>query len=413
MARLSQLAVTRAKLPLVKLLSYQAAIEIIDKATTPTETIEIHLEETLGLFLASPLIAKLDSPRFDNSAVDGYALPRKAQKGDKFAVIGEARAGEPSHPQLEAAQALRVFTGAPVPKSVQAIAMQEDVRRDGSSMTLEATIGLGQGIRRAGEDFHAGQTLAATGAQVTPPLIGLAAASGNSTIAVHRKPKVAIITCGNELRPISENLQPGQIPNSNQPALSAALRSIGLDTTFYHVADDQAQTDREVVEALRSHDVLITTGGVSVGDYDLLKASFAKACVEEKFWRLAIKPGMPTYFGTSGEKLIFGLPGNPVAALVTYFLFARPALLKQLGAPTPWPKAKAAKFNGQAEKKEGRLEFMRGCLEDDGSVTASTGRGSHISSSLVGANCLILFPIDKIELHEGEAVEVIPLDWSI
>lgn len=397
---------------MVKLLSFEAAVEIIDHATIPAQTVSISLEEAVGHFLAAPLVAKLDSPRFDNSAVDGYGLPGAAQVGDSYTIIGEAKAGEASNQQLSVGQALRIFTGAPVPLSVQAIVMQEDVTLDGASMSLNANVHLGEGIRKAGEDFRAGEAMAMDGFQVTPPLLGLAAASGNADLTVFQKPRVALMTCGNELRPVTETLRQGQIPNSNQPALSAALSSLGLNCTLVHVGDDQAGADRAVGEALSNHDVLITTGGVSVGDYDLMKASFANAGVDEKFWRVAIKPGMPTYFGTLGDKLVFGLPGNPVAALVTFYLFARPALLKQIGAPNPWPAPTKAKFEGSAEKKAGRLEFMRGWLKD-GSVTSSPSRGSHLSSSLVGADCLILFPADKKELRTGGSVEVISLDWSL
>ncbi len=396
----------------MQIVSYQSAIETIQRATNSLDVVELELRLTIGHFLAEPLVARLDSPRFDNSSVDGYGLSEPLVAGQVLEVVGEIKAGEKSPVAVGPGLALRVFTGAPLPTSVLAVAMQEDVICEDGRLTLELGCEEGANIRRAGDDFKAGQTLAETLSEVTPALIGLAAASGNAHLKVFRKPRIAILSCGNELLPVGEPMKEGHIPNSNLPALGAALDALAFEWSGVHINDTQEATDKAVSEALSKCDVLITTGGVSVGEYDLVKESFRRAGVEQGFWRVAIRPGMPTFFGTRGRQLIFGLPGNPVAALVTFFLFARPSLFKMMGAPKPWPTPRRAVFKGTAEKEVGRLEFMRGWLDANGKVQASSGRASHISSSLIGANCLILFPAETSRIMDGQKVDVLPLGWN-
>jgi molybdopterin molybdotransferase len=218
------------------------------------------------------------------------------------------------------------------------------------------------------------------------------------------------MTTGSELFDLSLPLTPARIYDSNIFGLAAAAEDLVTDVKSYHVSDKPEKL-REMTMHAMVGDVVVTSGGVSVGDHDLVKEELERWEVTRQFWKVAIKPGKPLYFGTQGQKLIFGLPGNPVSALVTFALFVRPAILKRMGHPNPWSPPCKARFNGRVTKKAGRTEFLRGHHSDDG-VRSLEGQGSHQLATLAEANCLIVFPAEAEYLEDGGSVSVIPLDWA-
>jgi molybdopterin molybdotransferase len=376
-------------------ITYQEAIRIIDEHTQVIGSCSRSISASTGHYLGEDLLALCDSPPFDNSAVDGYGRRLSDLATTELQLAGEVKAGDPPGLAVAAGQCVRIFTGAPVPADVAAVTMQEDVERAGDVVRFLEPSKPGDHIRRAGSDFRSGDALVKSGTLMTPPLAGLAISAGHLLIKCLHKPRVGLITTGDELVPAGERLLPGQIYNSNEGALSDALSTLAERTKKLHWPDNPLDYFFEAFA--QDQDVVITCGGVSVGDYDFLKEEFAKAGVEQHFWGVAVKPGKPIYFGTKGRTLIFGLPGNPVSALVTF--------------PNAWPKPTRARFEGEARKKPERMEFLRGKMSADGAVALS-GQNSHQLAALAAANCLIHFPLESSKLKSGDIVDVTPLNWS-
>jgi molybdopterin molybdotransferase len=392
------------------LIEYAEAIERVRAHCLPLPAETVALSSGEGRFLAEDVRARLASPAFDNSAVDGFAL---GTGEGRFRIVAAVRAGSGTPPVLGAGQAVRIYTGAPVPAGTNAIAMIEDCQVDGD--TVLPTAG-GDHIRGQGEDYAEGATIAYAGDLISPPLAALLASAGAAEIAVHRLPRVTLLTSGDELVPVGAPLGEGKIYNSNAIALDAALRAIGISPVPIHVADDLSAVRQSVEGLLSQCDVLISCGGISVGEHDHLKAAFQAAGVEEVFWRASIKPGKPIFFGARGKQLVFGLPGNPVSSLVTFFLFARPALLSLMGCRTPFTKVEQATLSARVSKEAGRTEFRRGALTSKGgrmSVAPAVGEGSHLLLGTGHANCLFIFSAASECMEAGERVDVLPLKWGL
>ncbi len=302
-------------------------------ASTPSlgsETVPV--EAALDRILAEDLRATGEVPPFACSAMDGYAVhPGAANR--TLRVIGESRAGRGFDGELRDGEAVRISTGAAVPSGATAVIRQEDVRLNASAIQTLAPTGEGENVRGPGEDMREGMTVLSAGTHMGAAELAAAVAAGAAALKVGRRPRIAILCTGDELRSPGEPLGPGEIHNSNAPMLSAlATRCGALATPSAILGDDRAATVAALGEALEGHDVLVVSGGVSVGPHDHVKPALAALGVEEGFWRVALQPGKPTWFGTRGERLVFGLPGNPVSAAVTFSLFTRPALLAMQGA---------------------------------------------------------------------------------
>ncbi|HVT11279.1 MAG TPA: gephyrin-like molybdotransferase Glp [Fimbriimonadaceae bacterium] len=392
------------------MISYEEAIRIVDSLCHPLDAVSRRPSHAGGYALAEDLYAKCASPPFDNSAVDGYGRRLEDLEAGELRLCGEVKAGDDGLLSVPPGHAVRIFTGAPIPSGIAAVGMQEDCReKDGAVRFLE-TSHRGDHIRPAGSDFAAGQLLLKKGEILNPASIGLAISGGHLTVKTLWRPRVTILTTGNELVPPGEELGPGQIYNSNEGALSAALEPLSGVTRTLHVGDDLEQLKFLLPAILQDSDVVLTCGGVSVGEYDFLKEAFAACGVEQRFWQVAIKPGKPVYFGTWGRSLVFGLPGNPVSALVTFYLFVRPALLKLSGRIDEWSSPIQARFEGESHKKGGRMEFLRGVLAD-GQAREAGAQGSHQLAALAAANCLVHFPREAERLRTGDKVEVTPIEW--
>ena len=376
---------------------------------------QVCLQSLLGRVLAEPLVTTVDMPRFDNSAVDGYgvtATDAVRQGSISLQLVGEAVAGGDAEFIVRDGETARVLTGAPIPAGVDAVVMQEDVEVAGESISITGPVVEGANIRRRAEENAAGDRVMDSGAVCTPPVISLIACAGHSSASVYRKPRVGILTTGDELVEPGESLQAGQIYASNVFGLTAALDALGTESVLaLHVRDDPDATCDAVWQALEQCDVIVTSGGVSVGSRDFLRAAFERCGVDQHIWGVAVKPGQPFFFGSKGHCLVFGLPGNPVSVMVTYFVFARPALLRIMGTEQV-ESEHFAELTDPIEARGGKTEFVRGFMKG-GSVEPLSARGSHMSGGLANANCLIHVPPDETHLRAGSKVRCTPLNWSL
>ncbi len=399
-----------------------ALAQVISRARAmPVESVPIH--RALGQVLAGDVVAPFPIPPFSSSAADGYAVRLRDVAGATakhpvtLRLAAEVQAGDPAPARLKPVQAIRIYTGAPVPPGVDAIVMQERVQRSGGFVTFVSAVRKGDNIRRRGAEFRKGRTVLRRGIPVTPPVLGLLATLGCRHVRVYRKPRVAIVITGNELRSPGRALPDGAIYDSNSPALAASLAAVGLPPVLKLRARDSSREIRAAfVRALAAADVVISAGGVSVGDHDLVRDVCHSIGIRQVFWRVAIKPGKPNFFGTKGKKLCFGVPGNPVAALLSFQLLVRPALLAMMGTTSGTALRLTARMEVGAAKKAGRAEFLRATLRKDeqGELLAKPVRGqdSHMLGGLATADCLVHFPERASELKAGEKVTVTLLQWS-
>ena len=372
----------------------------------PLGTERVPLRSLGGRTFASDLVCPFDVPHFDNSQVDGYAY-RTSDAGPRR-LVGESAAGGAVPPRVGNGEAVRIFTGAPLPEGADAVAMQEDCAVEDGFVSVHEE---GDHIRRRGEEIAAGTTFNLRGRLATPPLVGLAASFGIGMPEAVRRPFVAIVGTGDELVPPGLPLRPGQVYASNLDALETAVRAVGGVATSRLVGDDPIATRAALSDVLESAvTVLITVGGVSVGEHDLVRPTLASLGVEERLWRVAMKPGKPFYFGTLGEKPVFGLPGNPVSALVTFLTLVRPALRKMLGMIDAEEET-TVHLGAAIRRKDLRHEFVRATLRG-GVATPVSAQGSHMQTGLAFADALIHVPDGVSSLDEGDEVTITPLRWG-
>jgi molybdopterin molybdotransferase len=376
--------------------------------TLASETVRV--EDARGRVLAEDLAAAGDVPPFASSAMDGYAVTH-GPAGRTFTLVGESRAGTPSDHTLKPGEAIRISTGGTVPSGATAVARQEDVTRAGDTITVAVELAPGTNIRDSGEDMRAGTRVLPAGTVMASAEIAAAVAAGAGRLAVARRPAVAVLATGDELRAPGEPLGPGQIHNSNGVMLTALADHAGARTQPPgRLPDDFAATETGLAAALEQADVVIVSGGVSVGPHDHVKPALNRLGVRERFWGVALQPGKPTWFGIKDQSLVFGLPGNPVSAAVTFSLFAAPALAVLQGAEPPRPPAPHAALASDVRGNPNREQAIRVRLHHDGDgracVTPNGPQGSHIVSSLVGADALALIPPGSAPLAAGTRVDL-------
>jgi molybdopterin molybdotransferase len=376
----------------------------------PLESSEVAVEEALGRVLAAPVRAADDVPRFANSAMDGYAVTA-GPAGRRLRIVGESRAGHPAAETVEEGTAVRISTGAAMPAGAEGVVPVEQAADEGDHVIVNADVEPGRHVRRPGEDLRAGTVVLEAGTRLSPAELGVAVSAGAATVACGRQPRVIVLCTGDELRPPGAELGPGEIHNSNAVALAGLATRAGADVlAAERVADTREATRDALAGALEQADVLLLSGGVSVGRHDHVRPALAELGVEERFWGVQLQPGKPTWFGQRGAKLVFGLPGNPVSALVTFTLFARPALLALQGGTDD-----AAR--GEAElavpvRRHNREQALRVRLERrDGRVLATPNgpQGSHVLSSMVGADALAMLPPGEGDAPAGFVVSLIAL----
>ncbi len=373
---------------------------------------EVALDRALGRILAADLRAVRALPPWDNSAMDGFAV-RAADLPGTLPVAGIIPAGDPPGRTLAPGTALRIMTGAPVPAGADAVVMRENAEDLGEQVRFAAPVRVGRDIRRAGEDVAPGDLLVAAGAELGPGEIGLLAAQNLARVAVSRRPRVAILSTGDELVPLGTELGPGQIISSNALALAAQVREAGGEPIDRGIArDDRDALVAHMRGALAEADVLVSSGGVSVGDFDHVKEAYAAAGVTMSFWKVAMKPGKPLAFCMAGQVPVFGLPGNPVSSMVGFELFVRPALLAMQGAARASRPELEVVLAAPVRKEPGRAHVLRARLERRGRDLVAhlhARQGSAMMSSMAGVDALVIIASEAGDQPEGARVPALLL----
>ena len=378
-------------------------------------TEKVSISEALGRILSEDIIARRNNPPMDNSAMDGYALKAKdielatAENPIKLEIIEDLAAGYSPKMTIQSGQAVRIMTGAPIPEGADAVIMQEDTERNENSVQVKDKAEIRENIRDAGEDVREGETVIKKGAKLLPAHIGMMAVVGRSSVLVGRRPSVAILSTGDEIKDLDDSLSGPCIYNSNGYMLAAQVKSAGGIPSYLGIARDNEEDLMEKFNWALQCDMVVSSGGVSVGDYDLVKASLKKMGQEMLFWKVAMKPGKPLAFGRIDNVPIFGLPGNPVSSFVSFEQFVRPSIRKMMGASQLGHLLVQAKLTHTVHKKAGRQHFLSAYVKwENGTCTVSPTQeqGSGILKSTVNANGLLIFPLELTEMTKGTEVTV-------
>lgn len=389
-------------------LSIEAARQAVLAEVHPLPTEEVSVQDALGRVLAEDVAAAADVPAFDNSAMDGFAV-RAGAAGRTLRLVGESRAGAPATVAVGDGEAIRISTGAAIPDGADGVLQLERVAADGDEVTLEEDVDAGRNVRPAGDDLRAGDVVLPSGTRLGAAEIGLAVACGRARVTCARVPRVAVLATGDELVAPGSPLGPGQIHETNGLTLAALATQACADVVRATVVRDNEEDTREAIaDALARADVVVLSGGVSVGPHDHVKPALDAQGVREVFWRVALRPGRPTWFGTRGETLVFGLPGNPVSAMVTFLLFARPALAAMQGAAHEAPRI-VARLAEPIPRHPDRDECVRVTLHD-GVATPTGPQGSHQLRSMLRADGLAIVTAGEGNAEVGVEVEVELLD---
>lgn len=411
------------------LLSLDEARTRILAGVVPPGIETVALEEALGRVVAEPVVSRLTLPPWDNSAMDGFAVRAADVDGAAASspvvlrVVGEAAAGHMASVEVQAGTAIRILTGAPLPAGADAVVPLEDTDARPSSVELPSEVAIsvaappGAHIRRAGSDLRAGALLLAAGTVLDAAAIAVAAAGGHGSVTVHRRPRVGVLATGDELVPPGTRPGPAQIPDSNSAGLLAQAREAGADARAFGIARDSLRSVvARLEDAVAWADVVVVSGGVSVGAHDVVRDAFERLGRVE-IWRVAVQPGKPLAFGrTSGSRgvLLFGLPGNPVSSFVTFELFVRPVLRTMAGRSDAWAREVVpARLTDRLAKAPGRRAFLRVRLEprpgEDPPHAArlAGGQGSHVLSALAAADGLAVVPENVDAAEAGSVVDVL------
>ncbi len=392
----------------------QARQALLDAVTPVVGWEMLPIRTALGRVLSRDLVAPFDVPAHDNSAMDGFAVRAADLKAEenRLELVGTAYAGGAFSGQVGPGQAVRIMTGAVLPRGADTVVMQEAARLEGDGVILPAVSRPGQNVRRAGEDLAAGRAALLAGRRVGPAELGLLASLGLAEVAVHRRPRIAFFSTGDELASIGRPLGPGEVYDSNRYTLYGVLSRLGMEVLDLGVVrDDPAALERAFTEAAAEADAILTTGGVSVGEADYIREIMGRLG-EVRFWRIDIKPGRPMAFGRLGDTWLFGLPGNPVAVLVSFYQIVLDALYRLQGLdPLPVRPSFRVPCDSPIRKLPGRREFPRGVLfqaEGEWRVRLSGNQGSGVLRSMTDADCFICLPEDRGNVSPGDLVEVEP-----
>lgn len=397
----------------------QARSEINALATPVSGWRKCALRQALGEVLAEPVISTVNVPPQNNSAMDGYAIRSSDIQTNSFTLkrVGAAFAGTPFSGRVNAGECVRIMTGAVVPADCDTVVMQEDVETDDDLIKIHGQHQAGQNVRSAGEDIAAGAEVLPAGHRLTPADLGLIASLGCGEVIIKRKLRVAFFSTGDELRSIGETLEPGQIYDSNRYTLYGMLTRLNVEVIDMGVVVDDPDTLKQaLLQAAAEADVVITSGGVSVGEADYIKDILAEIG-SVNFWKIAMKPGRPVAYGRINNSVFFGLPGNPVSVMVTFYQFVQQALQKMAGEQTTAPLLYTAVCDNQIHKRPGRFEFQRGILFQDNAgqlkVQTTGAQGSGVLHSMSLANCFILLDSDCAGVDAGQPVIVQPFSGLV
>ena len=387
------------------MISEEEARRRILEAVSPLDQRAVPVSSALDCFAAQDCFARLPLPAFDNSAMDGYAVVASScHKGGRLRVIGEQPAGPDRKLRVGGGEAVRIFTGAPLPQGVDAILMQEDVTPDGTDISVNVDVEAGDFVRRRGCDLAEGQMILSRGERIRSATVALLSSQGFADVIVGSKATAGVISTGDELVKPGEELQPGQIYDSNSALLSALLQRCRVSAiAVEHCRDDRESLGDAIKRGIKNY-VLIISGGVSVGEHDLVKEALRKLGADIEIWRVAIKPGKPFLFGNIGECFVFGLPGNPVSAFVTFLQFVRPAVLRMMGAKDLDLPQVPAKLAVDLTNDGDRPHYIRGKLEH-GRFTPIGRQESHALFGLSQANALLRVAVGQ-SFKADEIVDV-------
>ncbi len=398
--------------------SVQEALDQMMPAFVPLGVERVTLDAARNRYLGEDILARTDLPLFANSSMDGYAVRAVDTDGATpesprvIEVVAESRTGGPTPPPLAPGTAIRIFTGAVVPEGADAVVMQENTSAEGSRVLVRHAVTAGNFVRPRGGDLAQGSIMLALGARLGPGEIGLLAAQRISAVSVFRRPRVAIISTGDELRDVHEPSAPGAIVNSNAYALAALVSDAGAEPVVLPNVPDQMPATLAALRAGLRADVVLTIGGVSVGDYDLVKDAFTELGIEAGFWKVRVKPGKPLIFGRRDTTPVVGLPGNPMSAMVTFEALVRPGLRAMQGDPRPYRVRHLLPLAVPHRHATGRLELARARVASvDGRLTATPLRLQESASlpSWVDVDALLVLAEDRATYDEGEVVPAVYL----
>jgi molybdopterin molybdotransferase len=384
------------------MISITEAENIIKNSSITVETESIELINSVGHYLSEPIFSPLNMPPFSQSAMDGYAI---CGKGNSYTVVGEIKAGATHTHVLKNGEAYRVFTGAMIPENTTSIAKQEIVERLNDSITLTETVKVGTSIRKAGEELQKEDLVLGKGTQLNAAAIGLLSGLGIQNVTVYKKPKITLVITGDELTKQGQELQKGKIYESNSFTLKSALLNLGLESKTQFVKDDYFATKDTINSAIQSSDLVIMTGGISVGDYDFVGEALNELDVEQKFYKINQKPGKPLYYGEKDNTKIFALPGNPAAALTCFYVYVLTAIKTMMGASNPNLIKTKVTLSHNHTKKGDRGHLLKAKLIN-GEVAVHKGQSSAMLSSFVDANCLLHIDSTTNQIKKGSLVDV-------
>ncbi len=396
-------------------LSVTTAQQIVLASVSTLGIETVRLELSLGRVLAEDVHANRDLPPYDVSAMDGFALRSVdlAQVPVALEIIEDIRAGDMPVRTIQSRQCARIMTGAPVPQGADAVIRVEDTSvLAGNTVQINVAVKQGNDIRTRGENMRHHEVVLACGTEITPGVIGILATVKCRKMEVYRRPSVAILSTGDELEGLDEPVDPNKIPDANSHALMAQVQALGIEPVMLGIARDDPGELREFLQRGLKYDVLLVSGGTSVGVHDYVRPTIESLGVQMKFWRVAMKPGHPMAFGTTGNSAVFGLPGNPVSSMVCFEQFVAPALRQLMGHTRLFRRTVLARLTHHLKHQPGRTEFIRVVLAKvDGAYTAtSTGsQGSGILLSMARADGLIVVPADSSGLVAGSQVTVMLL----
>ncbi len=400
-----------------KLLTVEQVHEQLEKLTTPvTGSEQVEIRSALGRILDEDIISPINVPPYSNSAMDGYALnandlPKTGERS--LTMMGKSFAGDPYKGKLSSGECIRIMTGAQIADGTDTVIMQEQVKVDGDRITIGSDHCAGQNVRHPGEDMVRGSVVLTTGKLIGAVEIGLLASLGYPKVKVKRKVRVAFFSTGDELRSVGEELEEGQIYDSNRYTLYGMLEKLGVELIDLGVIrDDQQAIEDAFNHAADIADAVITSGGVSVGEADFVKLTLEKIGKID-FWKVAMKPGKPLALGKIKNAMFFGLPGNPVSVMATFYLFAQPALRHMMGETYQQPLIVKATTTSLIKKRPGRTDYQRGIAKNENGQLLVDGAGmqaSHILSGMSQANCFVVLPQMSGSVETGEEVDVILFD---